>query len=365
MVADSYAVNGDVELAKRRLSELTDDDTSWGQVADLVAQKIADEEAEGKAASVVRVRQLESATGLSEVPAEPYEPPTRQVSSAPRWVLLLMAAAAFVIALAMVVWVLLRLLRSPAADRSAYGQVTAGSPSRETGLGPGRREWTESEPSIPDTGLDAAPPPPPPAPHPRPGRPSPASPPPAGEDAAGPERSDSWDQGASGRREAPPSFLSPVGRHGAREAPRVPRGALAAFEAEYQFGDDDFDCSFSIETADGEFLGECGVSVSDILEGDDMQHVDAFEVWLFDKEDIRTVSSILVSEFAYADDVLNAELSAKGELLVAQPGSTITLETMFLQLAATIEDHAYLPDEEIPDGIFSSLNVTLVVRQVD
>ena len=367
MIADSMAVNGDVDLAKKRLIELTDGDTSWEQVADLVAGVAAEEETRGEAASAVRVRQLTHAAELSQTPSERYDPPEKRISPAPRWVLLLMAIGAFVIALALVVWVVLRLLRARSSD-VPYGELGARSPARAPATGSRRQGWQDARL---DDGWDEDPqyalPPLSPAPAP-PAQERPSAPP-RTLPAAGPRlNGDTVSEDPSstpGKSAAPPSFLSPVGRPGRRQSLKVPRGALAAFEAEYQFGDDDFDCSFSIETKDGDFVGECGVSVRDILEDEEAQHVDAFEIWLFDKVDIRTVSQILVSEYAYADETINAELSAKGDLVVAQPDSTVTLETMYLQLQATIADHAYLPDEEVPDGVFSRLNVALVVRQAD
>ena len=99
----------------------------------------------------------------------------------------------------------------------------------------------------------------------------------------------------------------------------VPPDALGVFEAEYRYGDDDFDCSFSIE-AEGAFLGECGVGVSEVLGFDGSQRVAALEVWVFDKGDIRTVSKLLVSEFVAHDEALESRLSAKGDLVVGAAG---------------------------------------------
>jgi hypothetical protein len=145
----------------------------------------------------------------------------------------------------------------------------------------------------------------------------------------------------------------------------TPSGPLGTFEVEYNTGDDDLDRSFSIESPGGDFLGECGVGISDVVRVDGAQQVDAFEVWLFDKGDIRTVSKILVSENAYQDEGLQARLSGKGELVQAQPGLAVTLQTLSLRVTATISECEYAPDEEAPNTIFSHLKVELLAELSD
>ncbi|MCE1255772.1 MAG: hypothetical protein LWX83_19755, partial [Anaerolineae bacterium] len=74
---------------------------------------------------------------------------------------------------------------------------------------------------------------------------------------------------------------------------------IAQFMTTYTLGDDLYDDSFSIDSPNGEFLGECGVGVSDTIGVGDPKKVSAFEVWLFDKNDIQTVTKVLMSEHAY------------------------------------------------------------------
>ena len=78
----------------------------------------------------------------------------------------------------------------------------------------------------------------------------------------------------------------------------------------YELGEDTYDESFSIETQMGEFLGECGVGISEMVGVGDPAKVTAFEVWLFDKSDIRTVTKVLMSEHAYQDEALRARLAS-------------------------------------------------------
>ncbi|MDQ7028277.1 MAG: hypothetical protein Q9O62_00130 [Ardenticatenia bacterium] len=142
--------------------------------------------------------------------------------------------------------------------------------------------------------------------------------------------------------------------------PAVQETSLGHFTTRYQFGDDDYDMSFSIETPDGTFLGECGVSISEILLDEPRQHVTAFEVWLFDKDDIRTDTKVLLSEYAWQDDALQAKLRERGELVLVKPGEIFELETESLRVRVRVRlmeygTHTQLP----PNSFFSRLELDL------
>jgi hypothetical protein len=110
----------------------------------------------------------------------------------------------------------------------------------------------------------------------------------------------------------------------------------------------------------GEFLGECGVGISEMIGVSDPARVTAFEVWLFDKSDIRTVTKVLMSEHAYHDETLRARLATKGEAVLAEPGSPFVLETTGLQVKGKVTEIVY-GNDEMPDGsYFSKLVVELV-----
>ena len=109
----------------------------------------------------------------------------------------------------------------------------------------------------------------------------------------------------------------------------------------YVLGDDLYDESFSIDTSGGEFLGEYGVGVSDTVGVGEPKKVSALEIWLFDKNDIKTATKVLMSEHAYNDPNTRARLEPKGELVVVKQGEQVLLETATLQLLATIVDMDY------------------------
>lgn len=119
----------------------------------------------------------------------------------------------------------------------------------------------------------------------------------------------------------------------------------------YVLGDDLYDESFSIDTGSGEFLGEYGVGVSEIIGVGEPKKVTALEIWLFDKNDIKTATKVLMSRHAFADPGIRSRLEPKGELVQMEPQAQILLETATLQLLATIVDIEY-GKGALPDGSY-------------
>jgi hypothetical protein len=109
----------------------------------------------------------------------------------------------------------------------------------------------------------------------------------------------------------------------------------------YVMGDDLYDESFSIDTPGGDFLGEYGVGISETIGVGDPKKVTALEVWLFDKNDIKTATKVLMSAHAFSDSNLRSRLEAKGELVQLEPQAQIVLETATLQLLVTVNDLEY------------------------
>ena len=141
---------------------------------------------------------------------------------------------------------------------------------------------------------------------------------------------------------------------------------IASFRTTYNHGNSSFDDSFSIETAAGDFLGECGVSISESLNSSSGKAATAMEVWLFDKNDIRTITKVAMSDHAYFDDAIRAKLSPKGEPVLARPDEVVVLETAALIINARISQMEYRPDGNLPDkSIFESFGVEISVWAKD
>lgn len=151
----------------------------------------------------------------------------------------------------------------------------------------------------------------------------------------------------------------PVGRPDAKVSQNEP--PLAQFMTTYRQGDDLYDDSFSIDSINGEFLGECGVGIAETIGVGEPKKVTALEVWLFDKNDIQTVTKVLLSEHAYNDPAIKQRLLSKGEPVVVEPGMRFLMETASLQLEAKVVDMVYARGPLPENSYFSRLTLEISV----
>ncbi len=166
-----------------------------------------------------------------------------------------------------------------------------------------------------------------------------------------------------------PSFRSPVSQAAdvSRQVAKTEyavqgqEAPVAQFMTTYMAGDDLYDDSFSIDAPSGEFLGECGVGISDTVGVGDPKKVTAFELWLFDKNDIQTITKVLMSEHAYNDPAIRQRLASKGEPVLIEPGQHILLETATLQLEARVVDAVYGQSALPANSYFERLTLELAV----
>lgn len=136
---------------------------------------------------------------------------------------------------------------------------------------------------------------------------------------------------------------------------------IAQFMSTYMLGDDLYDDSFSVDSPTGEFLGECGVGISDTIGVGDPKKVTAFEVWLFDKNDIQTVTKVLMSEHAFNDPTIRQRLASKGEPILIAPDGHIVLETATLHLEARVVDLNFGSGALPANSFFERLTLELAV----
>jgi hypothetical protein len=133
----------------------------------------------------------------------------------------------------------------------------------------------------------------------------------------------------------------------------------AQFDSTYRHGDAHYDPSFSIELETGEFMGECGVGISEVIGTGDSDKVTALEAWLFDKNDIRTVTKVLMSKYAYNDEALRTKLAPKGEPVLVEEGKDLILETKMLRLRVHVVEVGYGDDDAPSQSFFETLTVEL------
>lgn len=155
---------------------------------------------------------------------------------------------------------------------------------------------------------------------------------------------------------APGRVAEPVSTFPEGQAPPI-----VQYLTTYTVGNDLYDDSFSIDSSSGEFLGECGVGISETIGVGDPKKVTAFEVWLFDKNDIQTVTKVLMSQHAFNDPAINQRLASKGEPVLADPGKRIVLETATLQLEARVVNMNYGSGALPASSFFEQLTLELQV----
>ena len=139
------------------------------------------------------------------------------------------------------------------------------------------------------------------------------------------------------------------------------RPPLAQFSTTYVLGDDRYDRSFAIERRDGEFVGECGVGIWEMIGTARPRRVTAFEVWLFDKGDIRTVTGVLMSDHAFNDASLHLKATFRGDAVLVAEGTCISLSTETLYLRARITRAVYGTGDSLPNSFFEKLTAELEV----
>ncbi len=159
---------------------------------------------------------------------------------------------------------------------------------------------------------------------------------------------------------APAPSVSPPKEHikpiGISEPPPLTR-----FVTTYNMGDDIYNESFSIDRPTGEFLGECGVDIAQVLDEGPPKKISAFEIWLFDKQDIRTPALILMSEQAYKNDAFRTQLEAKGPTVLAENGAEYLVESKKLRLKVRVMDVLYSGIGTYGQCVFSHLSIDLSV----
>ncbi len=103
------------------------------------------------------------------------------------------------------------------------------------------------------------------------------------------------------------------------------------------------------------------MGISEAIGVGDPKKVTALEVWMFDKSDIRTVTKVLASGFAYQDPALRTKLAAKGEIVLAEPGAEVILETTTLVLRARVVNMEYGVGQLPPESFFQRISLELGV----
>ena len=173
------------------------------------------------------------------------------------------------------------------------------------------------------------------------------------------------------RRAAPPPTAA---EKAAAEWTGAGPAPLAQWKTSYSLGMDNFDQSSGIEGENEQYLGDVGIGIAQmgVLDSKETpRRVMAFEAWLFDKGrgtlKTTTVTKVLMSDFAYQNEIVRKKLVSRGEgeafePVLATPGGTFTLETDFLVAQGHIVEMEY-GEGTPPLSFFKNLTINFDIHQ--
>ena len=90
----------------------------------------------------------------------------------------------------------------------------------------------------------------------------------------------------------------------------------------------------------------------------------AFDVWLFDKNEINTKSFVFMSDQLYRNDIERMQLETKGKAQVVEIGKELTLETDHLIMKIRVVDMVGDQVKNEPCEYFKSLTLDINIWQV-
>jgi len=136
---------------------------------------------------------------------------------------------------------------------------------------------------------------------------------------------------------------------------------LERFVTTYVLGDDLYEDSFTINSPSGDFLGECGVGISEPIGVGEPRKITALEVWLFDRKPSRTSTTVLMTQYAHEKEDVRATLAPRGLPVQAVPGADFWMETPGLQLRVVIRELIYGAGPLPQNSYFERLTLQLEV----
>jgi hypothetical protein len=138
-------------------------------------------------------------------------------------------------------------------------------------------------------------------------------------------------------------------------------GQLLEIIAHFEQGAVEYDeCFDIIAPTDGSYLGECGMTAAEAMD-QDLRRVIAFEVWLFDKADIRTRTTVLATDYAYDNAPLREKLAIHGDVLRLSPDLHFEMKGQCIGLIGDVVALEYDDGQAMPHSTVRRLSVRLQV----
>ena len=136
---------------------------------------------------------------------------------------------------------------------------------------------------------------------------------------------------------------------------------LIHYQSVYRIGNDMYDEVFSIDQGDL-FRGECGIGIGETLNNTEPKAVTAFEVWLFDKDDIHTATWYLMSDFALENEGISKRLEQRGKCDRIRKNDVYVLETETLIVEIKVLDLEYGNEMEEKNSYFTNVTFDVIAR---
>lgn len=141
----------------------------------------------------------------------------------------------------------------------------------------------------------------------------------------------------------------------------LPQDILIHYQSVYKIGNDMYDEVFSIDQGDI-FRGECGIGIGETLNNTEPKAVTAFEVWLFDKDDIHTATWYLMSDFALDNDGISKRLEQRGKCDRIRKNDVYVLETATLMVEIKVLELEYGKEMEEKNSYFTNVTFDVIAR---
>lgn len=140
-------------------------------------------------------------------------------------------------------------------------------------------------------------------------------------------------------------------------SPVVGETLINTFHTSYEHGDERYDEGFQVSSLTGELIGECGASIADRANLSSPARVTALAIWVFDKNDFQSTNKVLLTPYAYSDDVMRSKLAARGDVVRAQPGMMFEVNTSTLRVEVAVRNLRMQPIDTHPDGYFERVDL--------
>ena len=141
----------------------------------------------------------------------------------------------------------------------------------------------------------------------------------------------------------------------------APNDVIIHYQSTYRIGNDMFDEIFSIDQGDN-FRGECGIGIGETLNNTEPKAVTAFEIWLFDRDDIHTSTNYLLSDFAMQNEKIADRLRQHGTCQQLRKNAVYTLETQTLRMDLQILELEYGSEMQEKNSYFTTVTFDIAVH---